>query len=92
MPKRPAKSLWFNLGSMVGNIAAGVKADPKNPPARLADAPGPPPAPPPSPAPAGEPPCESTVVRQCTQEVTLNTAEGPVTLRRTITDEIVKPE
>jgi hypothetical protein len=71
---RPAKSLWHHLGSMFGNIAAGVAADPLNPPKRLA-------------------PLDSKrhIVDQRVQEVTIDTPGGPITLRRTITDE-VRPE
>ncbi|CAN5820476.1 hypothetical protein BH11PLA1_BH11PLA1_00090 [soil metagenome] len=35
MQRRPAKSLWHNLGALFGNIAAGVAADPRRPPMRL---------------------------------------------------------
>lgn len=77
---RSARSLWYNLGAMFGNIAAGVKADPAKPPARLSDAP---------PAPQGRGvPAAATVVNTRVQEVTIQTPTGPVTLRRTVTDEV----
>ncbi len=86
---RPAKSLWYNLGAMFGNIAAGVTADPKNPPARLNPSGPPAPAPPPPPpTPAAQP---AHIVNQQVRELTISTPTGPVTLRRTVTDEIQPP-
>ncbi len=94
----PKQSIWRSLGQMVGNIAAGIAADPKNPPARLRDdpqaagsSPGAPPAWPGTNAstPADQP--TPQVVSARVQEQVVQTPEGPVRLRRTVIDEVVPP-
>lgn len=90
-----------NLGQMLGNIAAGIFADPHNPPKRLQDPPPPPPphfppAPPaphftpPQPPPASPPPAPQ-VINTRVQTATIDTPQGPVHLRRTVIDEVVPP-
>ena len=92
MHGRPAKSLWHNLGAFFGNIAAGVAADPGNPPARLTDGPQPTPRPP---DPAAPPPVQPhtqqpQLVAHRVQEARVQTPQGPMTLRRTVIDEVVR--
>lgn len=92
MDQPPRKSLMRNLGEMLGNISAGIFADPANPPARLTQSPSavppssatPQPAPPPMPLIAS-----TTVVNQRVQEAVVQTPAGPVVLRRTTTDEVL---
>jgi hypothetical protein len=91
-----SNSIFHNLGSMLGNIAAGVFADPNNPPARLyghagTDHPNTPgPHHPHSHASSPVPPAgqSGVVVHQHTREAVVMTPTGPITLRRTVIDEI----
>lgn len=100
MSKGPTPSIWQNLGAMIGNIAAGISADPKNPPQRLRDdavgsaagAHAGIPAMqglPPQPGPAPVPPATGQVVSARVQEAVVPTPQGPVRLRRTVIDEVV---
>ncbi len=80
---------------MFGNIAAGVRADPREqPPARLAGervASGNEAARPPTPKAEGArraSASDARIVQQRVQEVIVNTPHGPVVLRRTVTDEV----
>ncbi len=98
MAKRPEQSVWRQLGQMIGNIGAGIAADPRNPPARLRDEPStsqPQPSPPPA-APTGATtdgtpamPPPGQVVNARVQEAIVNTEAGPVRLRRTVIDEVI---
>lgn len=67
--------MMFNLGAFFGNVARGFTQPVKAPPAAQ-QAGGP-----------AEPPARK-VVRQDVQEKVVETPTGPVTLRRTVTDEI----
>lgn len=75
-PRGPKPSLLFNLGAFVGNVARGFTQPVRAPASaqRAADAPRPP---------------EPRVVRTDVAEKTVDTPAGPVTLRRTVIDEVV---
>lgn len=88
MSRRPAKSLWHNLGAFFGNIAAGVAADPSKPPARLTDGPQPSPRLPDPVVPPHPQPAPHLVAHRV-QEAQVQTPQGPVVLRRTVIDEVV---
>jgi hypothetical protein len=96
MTKRPEQSVWRSLGQMLGNIGAGIAADPANPPARLLDQPTPhtPAAPPTTPAgapaaAAGPGQDSATVVARSVQQAVVTSPDGTVILRRTVIDEVL---
>jgi hypothetical protein len=74
------RSLMWNLGAFVGGIARGVKAPLKPLPM--------PPKPEPENAERTEARAGALVVRTDVQERVVETAGGPVTLRRTVIDEV----
>ena len=86
----------FNLGAMLAGIWAGVKADPRQPPAVLGYPEGAGAAGQPSGVQPGQPvqPVAGSVpvaVRTETVERVEQTPSGPVLVRRTVIDEIHRP-
>jgi hypothetical protein len=75
------RSLMFNLGAFFGNVARGFTAPVDGGADSQADRPG-------APSPKTPP---TTVVRTDVQEQVVNTDRGPLTLRRTVIDEVVPP-
>jgi hypothetical protein len=77
VPRPPSKSIFRSLGEFFGHVAHGVRTPVVRPPESIT----PPPAAPP----------ERQVVRRTVEEEERATPHGPVTLRRTIIEEVELP-